>query len=176
MKSLLALLIFCLSCALAHGQTLARNDHSKPRIIDNATADQVVAAQAIVLLKRLDDDVIVYRSAAEFEAGRNLARVPLENFSADLESISVDVEGAVSRLSDVRLKTEIAKALASYREGAFWWQKIYRPRVINVLEMRSTRDETSDSLFAADIPYAVASCWLEANEHLQRALRDLGIQ
>lgn len=176
MKSLLALLIFCLSCALAHGQSLARNDHSKPRIIDNATADQVVAAQAIVLLKRLDDDVIVYRSAAEFEAGRKLSRVPFENFSADLEDISVEVDRAVSRLSDVRLRTEIGKALASYREGAFWWQKIYRPRAISVLVIRAGRDETSDSFFAADIPYAVTSCWHEANEHLQRAVRDLGIQ
>jgi len=84
MKPFLALLIFSSSCALAQGQSLARNDHSKPRIIENATADQVVAAQALVLLKRLDDDVIVYRSAAEFEKDGRLSRVRFE-FQCGLE-------------------------------------------------------------------------------------------
>ena len=176
MKSFLALIIFCSSCALAHGQSLTRNDHSKPRIIENATADQVVAAQAIVFLKRLDDDVVVYRSLEEFEQGRTLSRVPFETFNADLQDVSAEVEGAVSRLGDTRLKIEIGKALACYREGAFWWQKIYQPRGINILEIRSARDETSDSFFVAGIPYTVVTNWRQANEHLQRAVRDLGIE
>ena len=176
MKSFLALLIFCSSCALAHGQSLASKGHSSPRIIENATADQVVAAQAILLLKRLDDDVIVYRSLEEFEQGRKLSRVPFETFNADLQDVSAEVEAAVSRLGDTRLKMEIAKALAGYREGAFWWQKIYQPRGINVLEMRLVRDETSDSFFVAGIPYIVMTNWRQANEHLQRAVRDLGIE
>ncbi len=171
----LALLIFCSSCALAHGQSLARRDHSSPRIIENATADQVVAAQAIALLKRLDDDVIVYGSQEEFEQGRKLSRVPFETFNADLQDVSAEVQAAVSRLGDARLKIEIGKALSCYREGAFWWQKIYQ-RGNNVLEMRLARDETSDSFFVAGIPYTVVTYWREANEHLQQAVRDLGIE
>jgi len=174
MKPFLALLIFSSSCALAQGQSLARNDHSKPRIIENATADQVVAAQALVLLKRLDDDVIVYRSAAEFEKDGRLSRVRFENFSADLNDVSAEIENTVSRLGDVRLKKEIGSALECYREGAFWWEKIHQRQVINVL--RSARDETSDSSLVASIPYTVMSCWREANEHLQRAVQGLGIQ
>ena len=172
----LALLILCFTCALAHGQSFARRDRVADQVIEEATADQVVASQAILLLKRLDDDVIVYRSLGEFEEGRKLARVPFETFQRDLNEVSAAVEELTSRLPQGKLKVEIRNALASYRDGAYWWERAYQPRVINVSEFRSTDAEVTpgDSFFRTNIPYTVVIHWRQANKHLQRAIRYLG--
>jgi hypothetical protein len=168
----LALLILCFLCALAHGQSLARRDHANAQIIDDATADQVVAAQAIFLLKRLDNDVIVYRSLGEFEESGKLARVSLEIFKNDLHEVTAEVEPIILRLADTRLKTEIRNALNSYRDGAFWWQKIYQPRVVNVSELTPLeRPSSADAVLLANIPYTVAVHWRQANKYLHRAVR-----
>src|SRR6266511_481050 len=83
-RPFLALLILVSWCALAHGQSLARRQHADVQIIEDATADQVLAARAILLLKRLDDDVIVYRSLGEFEESGKLARVSFDAFKTEL--------------------------------------------------------------------------------------------
>ena len=171
----LALLIVCFSCALAHGQSFARRDRVADQVNEDATADQVVASQAILLLKRLDDDVIVYRSLGEFEEGRQLARVPFAAFKDNLTEVGAEVEELASRLPQGRLKSEIRNALASYRDGAYWWEKADQPRVIHVSELRSTDRKVtpSDSFFRATLPYTVAIYWRQANKHLQRALHHL---
>ena len=163
----LALLILCFSCALAPGQSFARRDR---------TADQVVASQAILLLKRLDDDVIVYKSLGQFEEGRQLARVPFETFQRNLNEVSGEIEELASRLPQGRLRSEISNALASYRDGAYWWEKAYQPRVIHVSEFRYRDADATpvDAFFRANIPYTVAIHWRHANKHLQRAIRELG--
>lgn len=170
-RPLLALLILCFWCALAHGQSLARRDRDSGQVIKDATADQVLAARAIFLLKRLDDDVIVYRSLGAFEEGGKLARVPFETFRTDLSEVSAEVDAITSRLPSGRLKTEIRNTLASYRDGAFWWQKITEPRVVHASALQSTGIEMtpSDSFFTASIPYTVAIHWRNAYKHLQRA-------
>ena len=172
----LALLILCFSCALAHGQSFANRDRVANQINEEATADQVVAAQAILLLKRLDDNVIVYRSLGEFEEGRQLARVPFATFKRNLNEVGAEAEALASRLPQGRLKSEIRNALASYRDGAYWWEKADQPRVIHVSELRSTESTVtpSASFFQANLPYTVAIHWRQANKHLQRAVRYLG--
>ncbi len=168
----LALLILCFSCALAHGQSFAHRDRAADQVTDEATADQVVAAQAILLLKRLDDDVIVYRSLGEFEEGRQLARVPFATFKRNLIEVGAEAEELASRLPPGRLKSEIRNALASYRDGAYWWEKADQPRVIHVSELRSTDNTVTPSalFFRANLPYTVAIHWRQANKHLQRAV------
>ena len=169
----LALLFICFSCVCAYGQTLGRRDHTNAEVIEDATADQVVAAQSILILKRLDDDVIVYRSLGEFEDGQKLARVSFETFKRDLNDVSREVEGLLSRLADSRMKTEIRNALASYRDGAYWWEKIDQPRIVKVSELtRSDADSMpTQTFFLASLPYTVAIHWRQANKHLQRAAR-----
>lgn len=171
----LALLIVCFCCALAHGQSFARRDRSANPITEEATADQVVAAQAILLLKRLDDDVIVYRSLGAFEEGRQLARVPRATFQKNLNEIGAQAEELASRLPSGRLQSAIRNALASYRDGAYWWEKADQPRVIHISELRSTDNNVtpSDSFFRASLPYTVAIHWRQANKHLQRAVQHL---
>ena len=171
----LALLILCFSCALAHGQYLAPRDRGADQVIDEVTADQLVAAQAILLLKQLDDDVIVYRSRGEFEEGRQLARVPLATFQRNLIEVGAQAEELASRLPHGRLKSEIRNALASYRDGAYWWEKADQPRVIHISELRPADNNVtpSDSFFRANLPYTIAIHWRQANKHLQRALQHL---
>ena len=171
----LALLILCFCCALAHGQSFARRDSVADQINEEATADQVVAAQAILLLKRLDDDVIVYRSRGEFEEGRQLARVPFATFKTNLIEVGAAAEELASRLPPGRLKSEIRNALASYRDGAYWWEKVDQPRVVHVSELRSTDNTVTPAalFFRANLPYTVAIHWRQANKHLQRAVQHL---
>ena len=62
-------------------------------------------------------------------------------------------------------------ALASYRDGAFWWQKIPDQRVVNVsrLSLTETEPAGADKFFAANIPYTVAIQWRQARKYLERA-------
>ena len=155
--------------------TCAQAQRTKPLVIANDN-DRVAATRAIAALSQLENDVIVYRSLGEFEAGRKLASVSLATFQTHLREATDEVESILPRLTDARLKTSISNALASYRDGAYWWEKIYQPRVIHVSEFRSNDDDRtpSASFFRANLPYTVAIHWRQANKHLQRAVRHSG--
>lgn len=135
--------------------------------------DRVVATRALNALRQLDHDVIVYRSLSEFEEGRKLASVPLATFQAHLREATNEIASALPQLSDARLKTAISNALASYRDGAYWWEKVYQPRVIDVSEFRSNETDVTPgaSFFRANLSYTVAIHWRQANKYLQRAIR-----
>jgi len=165
--TLLALFLVTFTCAQAQ--------RTQPLVTTNDN-DRVVAARAIAALSQLDNDVIVYRSLGEFEDGRKLASVSLGTFRAHLRTATDEVESVLPRLNDARLKTAISNALASYRDGAYWWERIYQPRVIHVSEFRSNDNDVtpSASFFRANLPYTVAIHWRQANKHLQRAVRHAG--
>lgn len=152
--------------------TCVQAQRAKPLVSANDN-DRVAATRAIAALSQLDNDVIVYRSLGEFEAGRKLATVSLATFQAHLRDATNEVESILPRLTDARLKTSISNALASYRDGAYWWEKIYQPRVIHVSEFRSNDNDMtpSASFFNANLPYTVAIHWRQANKHLQRTVR-----
>ena len=168
----LALLTLLFLCALAHGQSLARVSNSGADSAIEGTADQVLATRAMLLLQRLDDDVIVYRSLGEFQESGKLARVSLDDFKSHLREASAEVESISSSLTDSRLKIELRNALASYRDGAFWWQEVYRPRVIDVSSLSLDMSRTSsDAFLLANAPYTVAIHWRLAHKYFQRAVR-----
>ncbi len=131
----------------------------------------MLAARAIAALKRLDRDVLVYRSLGDFEESGKLARVSFETFRNDLGEVTAEVEPLVSRLPPSRLKTEIRNALDSYRDGAFWWQKIDQPRVVHVsaLAFSENTRTSSDTALLANVPYTVAIHWRQAEKYLKRA-------
>jgi hypothetical protein len=171
----LALLIFCSTCALAHAQSLAHHDRGKSQIIEDATADQVVGAHAILLLKRLNDDVIVYDSLGDFEASGTFALVPFETFQRDLIDITPGFQKLLLSLPDTPLRADLINAFASFRDGADTWERISNPRVVNISQLKSrATDSTSDACFVAGLPYTVAIHWQQANKYLQRAVKDLG--
>ncbi|HEX7529960.1 MAG TPA: hypothetical protein VF333_02370 [Pyrinomonadaceae bacterium] len=171
-RSSLALLILLVVTVVAHGQSVARAKQS-PTVVAavETNDDQVLAARAIAVLKRLDDDVLVYRSLGDFEANGRLARVSFEAFTDDLSKVTAEVEPMLSRLPQSRLKSAISNALDSYRDGAFWWQKINQPRVVHVSALTATEFNRtpSDTAFLSTVPYTVAIHWRQAGKYLKRA-------
>ncbi|MFS8086216.1 MAG: hypothetical protein ACMG6H_11355 [Acidobacteriota bacterium] len=170
----LALALLFLATLTAHGQSVARSNRlakSDSLIAETEVNDRVLAARAILLLSRLDRDVLVFRSLGVFEADGRLARVSFEDFQKDYVEISAEVEPILSRLPQGRLKTDISNALDSYRDGAFWWQKIDQPRVVHVSALATTETSrtSSDLAFLATVPYTVAIHWRQANEYLKHA-------
>lgn len=170
-RSSLALIILFFGSTVAFGQSVARLDNSANLIAENETQDErVLAKRALSALKRLDNQVIIYRSLGDFEAEGKLARVSFARFANDLQAVSNEVEPMLSRMPQSRLKTEITNTLDSYRDGAFWWQKIDQPRVVHVSALTTeTYRTSSDSAFLASVPYTVAIHWRQANRYLKHA-------
>ena len=168
-----ALLVLSITTAATLGQTPKRRDSPAETEVQAGTADQ--ATRAISELKRLESDVIGYNSFGEFEQNRKLARVSLATFENDLQEVTSAVERLLACLCEGKLKTEIANALDSYRDGAFWWEKIDQPQVVTVSVLAATNltHTSSDTSLAASIPYTVAIHWRQAAKYLKRAEQSL---
>ena len=173
----LALLILLFLSLAAYGQSVVRsqqfNSANVPiaQLENGVPEENILAARSIDAVKRLERNVLVYRSLGEFEANGRLARVSFEAFTDDLGKVTAEVEPMLSRLPQGRLKTEISNALASYRDGAFWWQKIDQPRVVHVSSLTYTNSNPtpSDTAFLSTVPYTVAIHWRQAGRYLKRA-------
>ncbi len=115
--------------------------------------------------------MIVYRSLAEFEESGRLAHVSLQTFESELQDVTMELEPIVARMPESKLRIEITNALASYRDGAFWWRKIDRPRVVHVsaLSYDELNRTPSDAAFLSNIPYTVAIHWRQAHAYLTQA-------
>ena len=171
----IAILVFT---AAAYGQSVAR---TQPAILESPARSEAaidpldparaIPAHAIEALRRLNRDVIIYRSLGDFGAEEKLARVSYEDFAKDLQAVISEVEPTLSRMPQSRLKSEIRNALDSYRDGAFWWQKIHHTRVVHVSALTGFEDTrtTSDTAFLASVPYTVAIHWRQAGQYLKRA-------
>src|SRR5258706_5084530 len=174
MKRTSLALLTCLFFApvAAYAQSVARVQQisSPPVGIENEVSEEMVlAARSMVALKRLEKDVLVYRSLGEFEAHGKLARVSYQAFRNDLTEVTAEVEPMLARLPQSKLKAELTNALDSYRDGEFWWQKIDRPRVVNVSALAASRNvPPTDTAFADTIPYTVTIHWRQANRYLRR--------
>jgi hypothetical protein len=166
----LALLFLLVAGAAAYGQAPARLETS-PTVNTETSADPPGPARAIAALKRLERDVVIYRSLGDFEADGRLARISFPAFANDLQAVTTEVEPMLSRMPEGRLKTEIRNALDSYRDGAFWWQKIHQSRVVHVSALTSFENirTSSDTAFLATVPYTVAIHWRQAGKYLKRA-------
>jgi len=178
-ESSLALLILLFLSLAAYGQSVVRAQQfssvnipiAQPQPENVATEENTLAAQSIAAVKRLEKDVLVYRSLGEFEEHGKLARVSFEEFTDNLTNVTAEVGPMLSGLPQGKLKAEISNALDSYRDGAFWWQKINQPRVVHVSALTSTEFSRtpSDTAFLSTVPYTVAIHWRQAGRYLKRA-------
>ena len=165
----LALSIFGLllsASALVQAQSVARVHQST-----NEAANSEANAKAIAALKRLDRDVIVYRSLADFQGSGKLARVSLQTFQQELNDVTVEVQPAIMRMPASKLKFKLINALDAFRDGAYWWQKVDQPRVVNVSALASTdiSRSSADAAFLESVPYTVAINWRQAHAYLTQA-------
>ncbi len=155
----------------ACAQPVTRLKRAAPVEVESeASQETVLAARSVFALKRLEKDVLVYRSLGDFEANGKLARVSYQAFRNDLNEVTDEVETMLARLPQSKLKIELGNALASYREGEFWWQQIDQPRIVNVSAAPATgSSRLSDPAFLSNIAYTVAIHWRQANRYLKRA-------
>jgi hypothetical protein len=170
--ALLTSLVFAPVAAYAQSVARVRQISTPQPIIETEVPDALtLAGRSLAALKRLERGVLVYRSLGDFEANGKLARVSYQVFRKDLTEVSAEVEPLLSRLPPSKLRTELDNALASFRDGEFWWRKIDQPRVVQVSALTSTANNRtpSDTPFADTIPYTVTIHWRQANRYLRRA-------
>jgi len=162
-----SMLVSLLVSSGARAQTIARAN----RTTNFATTSNETNARAIAALKRLEDQVIVYRSLGEFEEGRRLAHVSLQTFESELRDVTTELDPIVARMPQSKLRIAITNALASYRDGLFWWRKIDQPRVVNVsaLSYDEPNRSPADQVLLSNVPYTVAINWRQAAQYLNRA-------
>ena len=79
--------------------------------------DSDPAAQAILALRKLDREVIVYRSLADWEEAGKLASVSLRQFESDLAMTVAEIEPLLAQIPSGKLRRDITNALDSYRDG-----------------------------------------------------------
>jgi len=156
----------------AYAQSVTRFKEAATNLVESEAAkEMLLASRSILALKRLEKDVLVYRSLGDFEANGKLARVSYEAFRNNLHQVTAEVEPLLARLPQSKLKIELGNALASYRDGQFWWRQIDQPRVVNVSAPAATGNShaPSDTAFLSTIAYTVAIHWRQANRYLRRA-------
>jgi len=127
--------------------------------------------KAIAALKRLDQDVIVYRSLADFQENGKLARVSLQTFQEELSEVNREVQPVIARMAASKLKIKLTNALDAFRDGAYWWRQVDQPRVVNVSALASSDipRSSADAAFLESAPYTVAINWRQAHAYLTQA-------
>jgi hypothetical protein len=149
-----------------YAQSVARIKQPPAGNNTDVSEEMKLASRSMFALKRIEKAVLVYRSLRDFEANGKLARVSYQAFRNDLNEVTTEVEAMLSRLPQSKLKIELSNALASYREGEFWWQQIDQPRVVNPSALAATASSRTSS---DTVPYTVAIHWRQANRYLRRA-------
>jgi hypothetical protein len=137
--------------------------------VDTVCADQI--ARALNALEQLRNDVLIYRSRAEFEDNRKLARVSLQTFSEELAAVSREFEPLLLRLPQGDTKSALLNALDSFRDGVFWWQKTRPSGLVHITALRFEEMALtpSNADLMANAPYTVTMYWRLADRYLRRA-------
>lgn len=139
-----------------------------PSAVDQLTTND--NRRAVEQLRRLEQKVIVYRSLGDFADSGRLARVPLKQFEHEFQIVTGEIEVLIARMPAGQLRTQIVNALASYRDGLFWWRQIDEPRVVTVSALNYEPNATPASVaFNSSVPYTVAIHWRQAARYLARA-------
>ena len=150
----------------AQGQALANLNRAA-----NESTPRDAKAKAIAALKRLDEDVIVYRSLGDFEDGRKLAHVSVRAFEQELAAVNAEVQPLLNEMPAGKLKLQLTNALDSFRDGFFWWRQIDQSRVVSVSALAATPETRSpaDAAFISTVPYTVAIHWRQAHAYLNQS-------
>ena len=172
MSSVLLAQIFlfvAFAATTAPAQSLARMNQQTD--LDNNRTEM----RAIAALKRVETNVIVYRSLGQFEADGRLARVTLQTFEHELAKVNNELGSLLSEIPAGRFRTEIINAFDSYRDGVFWWRQIDQPRVVHVSALTSGPNRSlADTSYRSTIPYTVAIHWRQAQKYLSKAEKSIG--
>src|SRR6266404_4094485 len=92
----------------AYAQSVTRFKEAATNLVESEAAkEMLLASRSILALKRLEKDVLVYRSLGDFEANGKLARVSYEAFRNNLHQVTAEVEPLLARLPQSKLKIEL---------------------------------------------------------------------
>lgn len=131
--------------------------------------------RALAALKRLETNVMVYRSLGQFEADGRLARVTLQTFETELAKVNTELGSLLTQVPAGKFRTEIINAFDSYRDGVFWWRQVDQPRVVHVSALTSEPNRSlADTTYLSTISYTVAIHWRQAQKYLNQAEKTLG--
>src|SRR2546421_12074201 len=160
----ISIIILLLSSTAMRAQSVARVHQSTNEVANGG-------AKAIAALKRLENDVIVYRSLADFQESGKLAHVSLQTFQQDLSEVTRELQPVIMRMPASKLKIKLANALDCFRDGAYRWQQVDQPRVVNISTLASTEviRSSADAAFLSTAPYTVAINWRHAHANLTQA-------
>jgi len=162
-------LIVAFAANAAPAQSLARINQ-RPDFDTTKTEVRALAA-----LKRLETNVIVYRSLGQFEADGRLARVTLQTFENELAKVNNELGSLLAEIPAGKFRTEIINAFDSYRDGVFWWRQIDQARVVHVSALTPEPNRSpADTTYLSTIPYTVAMHWRQAQKYLNQAEKTLG--
>jgi hypothetical protein len=162
-------LIVAFAATTAPAQSLARIKQQP----DFDTAKTEI--RAFAALKRLETNVMVYRSLGQFEADGRLARVTLQIFETEFAKVNNELGSLLAEIPAGKFRTEIINAFDSYRDGVFWWRQIDQPRVVHVSALTSEpKRSPADTTYLSTIPYTVAIHWRQAQKYLSKAEKNLG--
>src|ERR1700737_4376055 len=100
-----AIITLLLSSTAMRAQSVGR---VHPPTSEKAAGD--ANAKAIAALKRLDTQVLVYRSLADFQEGGKLARVSLQTFQQELSEVTDEVQPVIMQMPASRLKIKLTNA------------------------------------------------------------------
>ena len=169
-------LIFTLAVghSLASAQTQrhsGKTNDLQSRRLQMVQADIVLAQRAIRALKKLRANVVVHRSLGQFEQDGRLAHVSFNTFAQKLDEITLEIEPLLYKVSDAKLRSHLINAVASYRDGAFWWSNLDQTTVVNVTNLKNpfTSTTPADRFLTSTIPYTVAIHWRLADKYLVKA-------
>lgn len=132
-------------------------------------SEREMAAEAVALLRRLGERVVVYDSLAEFEDGRELAKVSYERFRDELDEASARLRRIVAWLPPGPPREEIRKATQSYLDGVWWWSQTRRTNVVRVSADSFAEQTRPRPVNETTARYTVALHWRQAHHYTRRA-------
>ena len=163
---LLTIFVLLTMPAVTSAQSMARA--AQPVLC--ATTNDAGQMAAVASLRQLESRVITYRSLGDFEADGRLAHVSLQTFEQELSSVTAQLLPILAAMPAGQARTEIVNALASYRDGVYWWRKVDRPRVVHVSTLSYESNQSgADAALMSGAPYTVAIHWRQAAKYLRRA-------
>src|SRR5262245_56692017 len=101
----LALSLLLLTCAAAAAQSPAKRNWADS---DRLAADPV--SRAVLALKQLDREVVVYHSLGDFESAGKLTEVSLPKFQKDFEFAASEIARALAEISPGKLRSDLINA------------------------------------------------------------------
>jgi hypothetical protein len=94
--------------------------------------DILLAKHALAALRRLAGVVETYSTGDALEEAVRVKRVSFEQLSREISESLMAVEQVLASLPRGRLYVLLDNARGSYRDGLFWWGKVYRMREMTV--------------------------------------------